>query len=270
MSASGAAAETPGQRAASVASSRSGRRRPLPDASEPLSVSEFIAQLHVHDLSSRFGKEKEELKMTTATPRTGSILQPGILDSNETALLKRFAKAHQMASSFRKAKLRASGQSRDTLRQQATAVLPYAKQAVESGLPGLPVRLQNEEGQIEDYYVKPHLEKRKGPAPGLGAALDCVSEAAEAVLKAKAPELLTVRVTPDNLHDVLRVIMQPDVGSSLMNHIEEAVNEYQRALGTTVETVHLVKKKEAGKPPSSENAGTSSRRRPIRYRGQPT
>jgi len=257
---------TPGERAASVASSRSGRRRPPPDASQPLTVEEFVAQLHVKDLTARFSKEKEELLVTTSAPRDRStVLDVKTLRTEEAALLQKYTKTHQMATSFRKAKMRTNGNVRDAVRQHGLAVLPHAKRAVEAGQPGLPVRLQNENGEVEDYFVKPHVEKRKAAAPGIGAALDCVREAADAVIQKHLPELKGVLVTEENMKDVLRAIMRPDVGAALMNSIEETVNQYQLALGTTTETVHLVRKKDfpskVGGPPGS------SIRQPMRYAG---
>jgi len=238
----------PGEYAASVSSLRNGRKRPDPDPTQPLTVPEFVAQLHVEDLKRRFSKTRWAMEVTAGKPAKLVIGDPATLDEASSRTLKEFAAAHRTAAQFRAAKRSYENRLRDESRQLATRALPFAKAAAANSedAKGMPVTLQDASGTAE-HVVQPVSEKHGGTAPSMGAALDCIVAATTAVLQRLAPSLVETRVTRANMLQVMKTIFDERVGPALMESIEKAIKEYQKATTTYTETVRLVKREELEK-----------------------
>jgi len=238
----------PGEYAASVSSSRNGRKRADPDATKPLTVPEFVAQLHVEDLKRRFSKTRWAMEVTAGKPAKLVIGDPATLDEASTRTLKEFAAAHRTAAQFRAAKRSYENRLRDESRQLATRALPFAKAAAAQSedAKGMPVTLQDASGTAE-HVVQAVPERHGGAAPSMGAALDCIVAATTAVLQRLAPALVETRVTRANMLQVMKTIFDERVGPALMESIEKAIKEYQKATTTYTETVKLVKREDLEK-----------------------
>lgn len=227
-----------GAYAASVSSSRNGRRRPPPLGAAPMTVPEFVAQLHVEDVKKRLCKHKSYLEVTPTKPAKVPVSEYDALDDVSRQHLSRYALTQRAGAQFRAAKSRHEARLREQTRSLAAAA--HAAMPKEMSADGEPVVMNDDSGRQEKFYLMKDKEKQGGASPGLGAALDIVVAATEAVLKEHAPDYVDAFVTSDNVRQVLALIFREDVGARLMQEIDNAVRDYKRTTMRFADTVRLV------------------------------
>lgn len=235
----------PGQYAASVSSQRSGARRPPPPADKPLTVSEFVAQLHVEDLRQRFSKTRPVVEVTVAKPARIAVADPVTVPADIKGAMSTFALTQRSATQFRTAKRKHEARLKEDTRKLAASLCPHvprdASGAKSAAGTSVVISTGNGEGATQRYNIARAKEKQGGLAPGLGAALDCIVCACDAVLETHAPHLVGKTVTEDNVREILSILFSEDVGTVLMHEVEKAVQDYQKANTTYTDTVRMVK-----------------------------
>lgn len=227
-----------GAYAASVASSRNGKRRPPPPTDTPMTVPEFVAQLHVEDVKKRLAKRKTYLDVTPTKPVRSEIVDFDAIEEPARQRLSRYALTQRAGSQFRAAKSRHESRLREQTRNLAAAA--HACMPPDMLVDSNAVLMTDDSGKQEKYYMIKDKEKHGGATPGLGAALDIVASATQTVLQEHAPDYVNAYVTSENVRQVLALIFREDIGARLMHEIENAVRDFKRSTVQLTDTVRLV------------------------------